>query len=174
MNKILLSEMSGTVTNIFVPNVYDKYGFIDEGIVDIIAIEIKTKEGLIKLIKPMDSKYSSLFVDDNVNIRKYSLEYDYDTYLTELRKVINNYYSEHKEDYRNLIYRKYHCTFEEFKQKPRKIIDYEVVFDEKIKGDNINDNLQKVIIDGSEVLIPIMTKKEELENESMGVMMNEG
>ena len=128
MNKKLLSEIEGTITNIFVPEKFGQYGYVLEDEVNIICLEIETKDGKIKIIKPRDSKYSKLFVKDKVLLKKYSLEYDYSKYLEEIKNIINNYYSAHRENYKKLIYRRYYCSEDDYKQNPRKIIDYEIVF----------------------------------------------
>ncbi len=128
MNKKLLSELDGTITNIFVPEKFGQYGYVLEDQVNIICLEIETKEGKIKIIKPRDSKYSKLFVKDKVLLKKYSLEYAYPKYLKEIKNIINNYYSVHSEEYKKLMYRKYCCSENEYNQNPRRIIDYEIVF----------------------------------------------
>ena len=48
MNKKLLSELDGTITNIFVPEKFGQYGYVLEDQVNIICLEIETKEGKIK------------------------------------------------------------------------------------------------------------------------------
>ena len=128
MNKKLLSELDGTITNIFVPEKFGQYGYVLEDQVNIICLEIETKEGKIKIIKPRDSKYSKLFVKDKVLLKKYSLDYAYPKYLKEIKNIINNYYSVHSEEYKKLMYRKYCCSENEYNQNPRRIIDYEIVF----------------------------------------------
>lgn len=168
MKRVLLQEMTGTVINVYIPEVYKGNILIDSDNVDVIAVEIETREGIIKLIKPRDSKYSSLLEGNAVNIKKYSLEYDYETYLTEIKRNIDNYYSSHKEDYKNLLYKNYFCSLEEFREHPRKIIDYEISFNDEDSTNELERKFQKVIMGGKEVNIPILPEIEETDEKVWG------
>ena len=70
MKRVLLQEMTGTVINVYIPEVYKGNILIDSDNVDVLAVEIETREGIIKLIKPKDSKYSSLLEGNAVNIKE--------------------------------------------------------------------------------------------------------
>ncbi len=164
MKKILLQEMKGSIINIFIPKVQGSNDFLPENKVDIIAIEIDTEEGTKKLIKPRNSKYSSLMKGKQVKIRKYALEYDYNNYLNALKNIIDNYYSEYKEESKKNIYKKYFCSSEEFKNHPRKLIEYEILdYDNTSNKDKV---YQRIKVANKEVLIPIISKEEKLFYES--------
>ena len=152
MEKILIEEKKGIISQIFLPNVYRKYGFIDEEEVDKIALRVETNIESLVVIKDRE-KYADYFVKDKVILSKYILILPYEEYLKKVKEEVETYYSNKTEEERESIYQKYACTQKEFLENPRKIMQYELrkevpvidlleeaekeVFDSYIKGIDI-------------------------------------
>ncbi len=126
MNKILKEKLNGIVVKKYVPNVYENGQYIDEEKIDIIELEIKCADKIIKLVKPRESDYSRLFVNDSVVLDKYLISGNYEEYIEILRQYIYNYNSANPD--KENIFNRYNIAKEEFNKKPLGIIDYEINF----------------------------------------------
>lgn len=129
MNKKLIGSYKGKIVNKYLPKVYDGYQFADEEKIDIIGLDAKINDKVIKLIKPRYSKYADLLVDDEVIVNKYKLIEPYEDHIKSIKEYINNYYSEKTEEEKEKIFEKNYLSKEEFNKKPRALIDYEIVFE---------------------------------------------
>ncbi len=127
MSKVLKETLNGVVIKKYVPNVYENGQYIDEEKIDIITIEVKCGNNVIRLVKPRDSKYSQLFVNDEVTLNKYLIAGDYDTYVNNIEEYIYNYNSANAD--KGAIFDKCVITKEEFDKRPVGIIDYEINFE---------------------------------------------
>ena len=67
-----------------------------------------------------------------------------------------------------MLYKNYFCSLEEFREHPRKIIDYEISFNDEDSTNELERKFQKVIMGGKEVNIPILPEIEETDEKVWG------
>ena len=127
MIKKLIGSYKGVVVNKYLPTVFDGYQDLPEELIQIIGIDVKVNDKIIKLIKPRYSEYSNLFVADKVNINEYKLIGNYEEFLASLKEYINNYFSSKSKEYKDKIFNKYFITEEEYNKNPQALIDYEIM-----------------------------------------------
>ena len=127
MNKKLVEIIEGTIENIFIPEVYEDGGFVDESFNDLIGFNIKTKDGILKIIEKENEVNLSLYKKDNIKINKYVIVCDYTNYNNKIKELVDLYFSNYNELQKQEECSKYYISMDKYNVSPRQIIEYEIV-----------------------------------------------
>ena len=127
MNKKLVEIIEGTIENIFIPEVYEDGGFVDESFNDLIGFNIKTKDGILKIIEKENDINLSLYKKDNIKINKYVIVCDYNNYNNKIKELVDLYFSNYNELQKQEECSKYYIPMDKYNVSPRQIIEYEIV-----------------------------------------------
>lgn len=127
MNKKLVEIIEGTIENIFIPEVYEDGGFVDESFNDLIGFNIKTKDGILKIIEKENDVNLSLYKKDNIKINKYVTLCDYNNYNNKIKELVDLYFSNYNELQKQEECSKYYISMDKYNVSPRQIIEYEIV-----------------------------------------------
>ena len=127
MNKKLVEVIEGTIENIFIPDVYEDGGFVDESFNDLIGFNIKTKDVILKIIEKENEVNLSLYKKDNIKINKYVIVCDYTNYNNKIKELVDLYFSNYNELQKQEECSKYYISMDKYNVSPRQIIEYEIV-----------------------------------------------
>ena len=126
MKKILVEKLSGTIKNIYVPEIIEDGLPVSEDYVDSLCFEIETENGIIRTIENRYSNCANLFVGNKVTILKNAMDCNYNEFKDLLKEYIELNYKNNTKDEKQRIFDKYCDTEEEFNNNPKRIIKYSI------------------------------------------------
>ena len=126
MKKILVDKLSGTIKNIYVPEIIEDGLPVSEDYVDSLCFEIETENGIIRTIENRYSNCANLFVGNKVTILKNAMDCNYNEFKDLLKEYIELNYKDKAKNEKQRIFDKYCDTEEEFNNNPKKIIKYSI------------------------------------------------
>ncbi len=120
----LVEKFNGIITDIEIPSVFDKYGYIDEEMIKITKIVVKTNDGFINIFVNRDDRLKEYSYNKEVLVEKYINEDGYENYLKALNRYINNNFSSLPEKEKEKLYNNYKFDVDEYNKQKKILIFY--------------------------------------------------
>ncbi len=117
----VIEKFKGVIEDVLVPEVYDKYGFLDEDMIDMTKIVVKTEKGLIEVYAKRDNRIKDYYYQKEVVVEKYMCDGTYEDYLSVLNSYIKNNGSSLTEKEKQLVYDKFKFSEEEYQTKQQSL-----------------------------------------------------